>query len=656
MNADGPLLIDYAASPKGLMTPVPLSAVRLTGGLWGRVFATNWQATIPHVFEHVREDLFDKFRRAGDPTYAPDQPPAGSRRGREANLHRTLEAAASSLAHDHDPRTHRWIEEGLEVIEPAADFDGYLHANLAPRQLADRRWRDGALNELYATGHMIQAGVAHHRATGSDRYLRLARRAADHMCEVFLPGGNTMRPSHPEVEMALIELYRVTGKRAYLQLARYFIDQVGALEFPEIAGHSVQIAFLACAIVDAYAETGQEHYWKTSERLWQDMVTRKMYVTGAIGGRRLGEAMGHEYELPHEHGYAETCAAIGSAMWSLRALQVSGQARFADLMELCWHNSILCGVNLEGNRFFYDNPLQSSGRGYFDPWRPALTPARHDYEYYHSWLSAPTRQEWFWVDRPEYRHMYRVACCPPNLTRSIAQLPAYFYSTGPNALWVHMYGQSELDVGLADGRLRLSQQTDYPWDGRISLTIREAPAARIRLHLRIPGWARAASAELAGRPLSAVPGQYLEIEREWRPGDEILLSLAMPVEMLVADPAVAEARDSVALKRGPVVYAIEGSDNPGINLRQLRLPAGLASGEVEIEHREELLGGVVTLEAPALVANSDGAFLYRPADAPRPDPDPTRLKAIPYFAWDNRDAAVQMAVWMPRHRPPAEPA
>ena len=650
MGSNGRFLIDYRASPGARMTPVPIGAVALEEGFWGRVFKTNAAVTIPHVFEHVREDLFGKFRRAADPGFRPDAGPSGSNRAREANLHRWLEAAACSLAHPHHESTADWIRQALDVIEPVQDFDGYLHVNLAPRSLADQRWREGGLNELYASGHLIQGAIAHYRNTGGERYLAIARRVADHMCDVFLPAGRGMRPSHPVVEMALVELYRVTGEQRYLELACHFIEHVGALEMEEIAGHSVHITFLACGIVDAYAETGRAEYWEASERLWRDMVTRKMYVTGALGGRRVGEAMGHDYELPHEHAYAETCAAIGSAMWSLRALQVSGEARFADLMELCWHNSILCGVNLGGDRFFYDNPLQSSGRGYFDPWRPKLTPASHDYEYYHSWLDGPTRQEWFWVDRPRYRHMYRVACCPPNLTRSIAQLPAYFYSHAPGSLWVHLYGRSSLDLAAADGRIKLRQETEYPWDGRIELEIQQCPADRYSIHLRIPGWARRARVECAGQEFAGEPGSYLELSRRWAPGERIVLDLEMPAELIGADPAVAEARDCVALKRGPLVYAIEEPDHPGEDFRRLRVPAGICADDLKVEPEPELLGGVTTLRAPGLRAPNGERALYAPAGAGPGPADPIDLKAVPYFAWDNRAQPAQMAIWLPRHR------
>ena len=643
-------VIDLSRSPGARLQPVPVSAVTLSEGFWGRRFQVNAERTIPYEYQMIKQDLFAKFQRAADPEFTPDEIPAHNRRAREANLFRWLEAAAFGLSHDHDPDLDEWMRQALDVIEPVQDEDGYLHAMFAPHAFRNLRWTDAAMNELYAAGHMIQGAIAHKRTTGDDRFIAIARRFADHIYETFSDGGRDHRPSHPVIEMALVELYRETRERKYLDLACYFIEHAGAGEMEQLAGHAVQILFLMCGLVDAYMETGEDSYRRTSDRLWKNMVEKKMYVTGAVGGRVIGEAVGQEFELPHEHGYAETCAAIGSTMWNWRNLHLDGDARYADLMELCWYNSIISGVSLDGTRFFYENPHASGGRPYADPWRPELIQG-YDATFYRGWIEAPTRQDWFWVDRDEPKHMYRVACCPPNLARTIAQLPAYFYSTSGDGVWVHMYGSSTLDWKLADGTpVKVVQTTAYPWEGEIQITVQSASPDEFSLFLRIPGWCRSAAAQCGGRRYDGVPGSYLEIRRTWSRGDSVELDLFMTVELIVANPLVAEARERVALKRGPIVYCIEGEDNAGMRIREAAVVVGSnGSPRGQSEYRDDLLDGVATLKVDAIEPTEEWGPIYTPIDEPAQPTRAITLTAIPYFAWNNRGPG-EMTIWLRRAR------
>lgn len=648
-------VFDNSNSSYTNLKPVPVSAVKLTEGFWSDRLRVNTEVTVPYEFGMIRDDLFDKFRRAatlkssGLGTENEDTPAPG-RRAREANLHRWLEAASFTLAGQHNAELQGQVDEAIDLILPVQEDDGYLHVNLASKAMRNLRWKDARLNELYASGHMIQAAIAHHRNTGESRYLDSAIRVADHIYDVFGAGTHQHDPSHPVVEMALIELYRATGDSKYFDLACYFIDHAGFEDMKEIAGHSVQITFLLCAAIDAYCESGRQSYLDASTRLWNDMTNHKMYVTGAIGGRQVGEAMGQEYELPHEHGYAETCAAIGSAMWNWRALQIDGESKYADQMELCWFNSIMCGVNLAGDKFFYDNPHSSCGHAYFDPWLGNEIRDGQDYESYRKWVGAPTRQEWFWVDRDTPRYPYRVACCPPNLVRTIAQLPAYFYSSSDDGIWVHMYGGSQLDWNLRDGSaVQISQATNYPWDGEIVIEIDSQSPIEFTLHLRIPGWARSAVVEVDGDKIDAAPGRYLHLHRVWNPGAKVRLTLPMPVEYLVADSMVAEARDSIAVKRGPIVYAFEGIDNPDATVRRAAVPASGNPSDVLSEYKADLLDGVVSVEVPALTPAEGEKPLYRTVDLPESPHVETSLKGVPFFSWDNR-GETEMTVWLRRHR------
>lgn len=640
-------VIKLTSSPHAKLQSVPASSVSIPSGFWGDRLQTNRDSTIPYEFEMIKEDLFDKFQLATNPEYQPDEPPSPHYRAREANIFRWLEAASFSVAQDQTGNLKTLIDQALDIIEPVQDKDGYLHANMAPKSLRHLRWSHGGMNELYAAGHLMQAAIGHRRNTGESRFLDIAIRVADHVHDVFGEGKKEWHPSHPVIEMALVELYRETQNTKYLDLACYFIEHVGVPDMSEIAGHSVHVTFLLCGVIDAYMETGNQSYLESSKRLHQNMVNEKMYVTGALGGRRNGEAMGQPFELPHEHAYAETCASIGSAMWNWRLLHVEPDVRYADLIELQFFNSIMCGVSLDGRQFFYDNPLSSCGHGYYDPWQVEEMQRGRDYEAYRNWIDAPTRQDWFYVDRPEPKHMYRVACCPPNLARTLAELPAYFYSTSEDGIWLHLYNNSTLNWTLNDDvPISITQHTNYPWDGRIDIDIHPQQTIEFSLFIRIPSWCRSATVTVAGAEVPTSPGEYLEIRRRWSPGDRVQIELPMPVELLVANPMAAETRGSVTIKRGPIVYCFESTDNRDMNIREasLILPE---RGEPIFEeiYQPELLGGVVVLKTRGAVPAEDWGELYHTIDTPSPSYREVMLTAVPYFAWNNRGVGA-MTVWL----------
>jgi DUF1680 family protein len=596
-------------------------------GFWRPRMVLNATVSLPTQMQKLRESgVLDNFRRVYGESDAEFQGMFFA----DSDLYKWLEAASWALQSAEPPGIARMVDEALRIVERAQSDDGYLNTYYQGDRLTER-WSDtDRMHELYCAGHLFQAAVSHHRATGSDRLLHVARRLADHICNVFGPGNRAGHPGHPEVEMGLVELYRETGEKRYLDMAGFFIDQVGGGDMREILGHAVRAVYFCCGMADYYIETGDKAYLQALESLWKSMTEAKMYVTGAVGGRLLGESFGREFELPNENAYAETCAAIGSAMWNWRMLALDGDARFADLMELTLYNGVLSGVSLDATRYFYINPHASNGRPTGDPWYPHL---RRD---------VSTRQEWF-----------PCACCPPNIARTLAALPGYFYSTSEEGVWVHLYDRNTLSWHLQDGTpLRITQETNYPWDGRIELDVSSDSREESSLYLRIPGWCQEASVTVDGRPLPGIPqpGSYLEIRRAWQGGSKIVLELAMPPVLTICNPMVAENRCSVSVKRGPMAYCFEGEDNPETPVRQAGLVIGPDNevGCLEAEFRPELLGGVVMITGSGVIPLEDWGPLYRALGAKPVKTKRAVLRAIPYYAWANRDPT-EMAVWLQIH-------
>ncbi|GGP21089.1 glycoside hydrolase family 127 protein [Silvimonas iriomotensis] len=621
--------VDFSRSCHVQLRPVPVGAVTLGGDFWQPRMARNVAVTLPSQYALLESTgRLNNFRRlTGECT----DPYAGIFFN-DSDVYKWLEAAAWAQVHGPVPELEKHVDEAITLIENAQEADGYINTyfSLERKHL---RWTDlRDLHEMYCGGHLIQAAVAHHRVTGSDRLLNVATRFADLLCELFGPveqGKRVAVDGHEEIEMALIELARETGNSRYLQQARFFIeargqrtltggrwgvdyfqDHVPIREMTTLCGHAVRALYMACGVTDLALETGDTSLLDVLEKQWTNLVTRRMYISGGLGSRHDGEALGKDFELPNERAYTETCAAIGSMMWNHRLLAATGHARYADLIEWTLYNGMLPGWGLDGKHYFYVNPLADDGEHHRQPW-------------------------------------YDVACCPPNVARTLAELPGYVYSTSEDEIWVNLYMHSEAQIPLGDRVVALSLRCNYPWDGHIDLTV--GTAGSFAINVRIPGWCQqGATVRVNGDAVAGrvVPGEYLTIERLWKPGDVIALDFPMTIQIWQSHPHLHDNAGRVALSRGPVLYCLEGVDHPGGDLQDLVL-----KGDVPLEAVFEpgLLGGVMVLNGAAHRQTPDDAWrnaLYRPVTTASQSAGPSQpLRAIPYFVWQNRGAS-RMAVWL----------
>jgi uncharacterized protein len=634
-----PIVVDTSASVHAPLRSLPLDAVRLSDDFWEPRRRVNRDVTLLSQFAHLEQTgRLDNFRRAAGKIDVPF-------RGvyfNDSDVYKWLEAASWSLATDPDAELERMVDVAITEVADAQRPDGYLNTYFT-FQRADERWTDLThKHELYCAGHLIQAAVAHFAATGSESLLEVAVRFADHICDIFGPEEEGKRPAvdgHEEIEMAMVELARRTGESKYLEQARFFVDARGYgllggrayhtehglaggreyhqdhkpfREMDEVVGHAVRALYLNAGAADLYAETGDAELLAALERLWRNMTTKRMYVSGGLGSRYEDEAFGGDYELPNERAYTETCAAIASVMWNWRMLIISGDARYADLMEHTLYNAVLPGLSLDGRHYFYQNPLADDG--------------------------THRRQPWFGC-----------ACCPPNVARLLASLPAYFYSVSEDAVWVHLYAEGAATVDLDGGRtVRLTQRTGYPWDGEVQISVEGE--GDFTLLLRVPSWCELGCIlTVNGEAIDAstAPGSYAEIRRTWRVNDTVHLSFPMPVRMVGCHPYVAENAGRVARMRGPLLYCVEQTDNPGLDPRDLILPA---APEPSASFDPELLDGVVALTIPAEILAPDDAWetrLYRtvPDDPDNRRAEASEVTAVPYYAWANREPGA-MRVWL----------
>ena len=552
-------------------------------------------------------------------------------------------SASLALATHPDAQLEALVDQVVEKIVSAQQPDGYLNTHFIVTQpeLRFKNLRD--FHELFCAGHLVEAAVAHYQATGKRTLLDATCRYIDLIGATFGPEPGQKRgyDGHPELEMALVRLYHATGEERYLQMARFQVEERGRKplffltearergEDPdkfwartyeycqahapirdqdEVVGHAVRAMYLYSAAADLAREFHDPSLLATCERLWDHLVHRRMYLTGGIGPGHHNEGFTEDYDLPDETAYAESCAAIGLMFWNERMAQLTGDGRYADVIERVMYNGFLSGLSLDGMRFFYENPLASTGNHH--------------------------RQEW-----------YACPCCPPNLSRTLASIGGYFYATGPAAAWVHQYAQGAVELDI-DGRpVRLEVQTRYPWDGEITLAvIPEQPQAFV-LSLRVPDWCEQFELSVNGERLDQQPGRngYLAIQRIWQPGDRVRLWLVMPIRPVFANPAARQLVGRVALQRGPLVYCLEGVDHAMAALDRISIDPHHV-GSFSTEHRPELLGGVTVLRGTGkMIADRDwGEDLYR---SNPPLQEEVAITAIPYYAWDNR-AAGEMRVWL----------
>ncbi len=628
---------------KRQLKAVPFTRTTFDDLFWGPRLEVNRTITIPHIYRQCeatgRISAFDlDFQR---PVPSPIVLIFG-----DADAAKWIEAASYSLATHPDPTLGALVDQVAEKIVHAQQPDGYLNTHFTVAQ-PEMRWRNlRDWHELYCAGHLIEAAVAHYQATGKRTLLDAICRYADHIDATFGKelGKKHGYCGHPEIELALIKLYHATENPRYLKLSSYLVDergtqpyyfdlearqrgedpsqfwgktyeycqaQVPVRQLTQVVGHAVRAMYLLSAMADQAHENEDQSLLETCERLWDNLVTKRLYLTGGIGSSRVNEGFTQDYDLPDETAYAETCATIGLILWNHRLLQFSGESKYADIIERALYNGFLSGVSLDGERFFYENPLASAG-------------GHH-------------RQTWF-----------ECPCCPPNIARTMASLGGYFYSMAGNAVWVHLYAQGTVKLKLNECDLNLRQVTRYPWDGAVRFEIGITTSQTFALHLRVPGWCERWRLWINGAPVVNPKPQtngYLLIEREWHPGDVVEYSMEMPIQTVWAHPAVRSLQGRVAIQRGPLVYCLEGIDHEGISLDWIEVdPQAVSSNEFGIEHQDDLLGGISILRGRGQVADECGwsGTLYRYR---RPVTKLVEVKAIPYYAWDNRGPG-QMRVWL----------
>jgi DUF1680 family protein len=627
---------NLAKSPHAKLHQIPVRAVTIKSGFWGRRRETNVTKSIPTMHDLLEANgRMNNFRRLVGKSNAPQNGPVFS----DSDIYKWTEAVGFALQSADLPELRRtsseMIDEVVAVQEPSGYLNTYYVGDRASLRMLPQTQSTG--HELYNIGHMLQGAIAYYRATGDRRLLDAGIRFVD---DFLLPnyGPAPKKPivsGHPEIEMALIELYRTTGDKRQLELAGYILQGDDRAKFPErrtiymfsgtpftertkLEGHAVRAMYACCGATDYYLETGDPAYWKTLNTLWHDLVTTKMYVSGGVGSRSDGEAFGDAYELPNFRAYGESCAAIGNMMWNWRMLSATGDAKFTDVIERALYNGINSGMSLDGTMYCYRNPL-------------AFDPSTGD----------KIRNPW-----------YDVTCCPPNLERTFASLPGYFYSTSSDGLYVHLYDNSELDWHLEDGAaLKVAQKTNYPWDGDVEITVSPAQPADFTCYLRIPGWADTAQVAVNGKAVSGIkPGEYLPIRRRWTGGDVIQLRLEMHPQVLEANPNVADDTGRVAVQRGPLVYCLEQIDQPeGVTLVDVALDFGSNPGShFQSDYRDDLLGGVLVLrhEGVAYERAKAERMLYSRYTGQSPKSRQVPLTFIPYYAWANRQATA-MQVWTP---------
>ncbi|HEY6269492.1 MAG TPA: beta-L-arabinofuranosidase domain-containing protein [Candidatus Acidoferrum sp.] len=630
-------ILNLAKSPYAKLRNVPVHAVTIENGFWAQRREVNVSRSIPSMDKLLEANgRMDNFRRLIGKSTVAQRGPVYS----DSDVYKWTEAAGFALQSGDRPELRATVEKITKDVIAAQQPDGYLNTYYVGDHASQRmepkvqQWG----HELYNMGHFLQGATAYYRATGDRTLLDAGIRFVNNFLLPNFGPGSDKKPlfsGHPEMELALVELYRMTGDKRHLALAGYLLAgdsrihvQPGDYVYhfcgtsftsrTHLEGHAVRAMYACCGATDYYLETGDPAYRKTLDVLWNDLVKSQMYVTGGVGARSDGEAFGDPYELPNARAYGESCAAIGNMMWNWRMLAATGEAKFADVIERALYNGINSGMSLDGTLYCYRNPL-------------AFDPSGGD----------KIRNDW-----------YDTTCCPPNLERTFASLPGYFYSTSSEGIYLHLFDNSQLDWHLENGvGLKVRQKTNYPWDGATEIAVTAAEPAEFTFFLRIPGWTDSAQVTVNRKPVSgATPGQYLPIRRRWSGGDVLRVQFNMQPQLLEANTQVIENNGRVAVQRGPLVYCLEQIDQPdGVALKDVALNLGLSSNSpFHEEFQKDLLGGVLLLRhaGAALGDSAEHRQLYfRYSSEPRKS-KPVSLTFIPYYAWANR-TATPMQVWTP---------
>lgn len=625
---------------------VPFTEVQVADAFWSPRLETNRLVTIPYAFEKCEETgRIDNFAKAG-----------GLKEGKfqgiffnDSDVFKVIEGAAYALANHADPELEAYVDGVIDKIAAAQEPDGYLYT---ARSLCGEdymppggreRWSDiGSGHELYNVGHLYEGAIAYFQATGKRKLLDVALKNADLICATFGPGKRENPPGHQQIEIGLARLYRITGDEKYLRQAKFFLDARGrpeghrlygeysqdhkpVVDQEEAVGHAVRAAYMYTGMADVAALTGDPSYVTAIRRIWEDVVGRKLYITGGIGAAGGHEGFGAEYFLPNRTAYCETCASVANAMWNHRMFLWTGDAQYMDVLERVIYNAFLSGISMNGDRFFYPNRLES--------------------------FTGESRSPWF-----------DCACCPANIVRFLPSIPGYAYAHRDNDLFVSLFLGGTARVPLADQTVTVTQETRYPWEGRMRLTLQPERGGRFGVRLRIPGWAqnRPVPGELYRfadtsdwKPEMRVNGDsvafeirdgYARIERSWQAGDVIEWSLPMPVRRVLASDLIEDDRGRVALQRGPVVFCLEGVDQPNGYVQNLVIPDQAA---LWTSFAGDLLGGVQTVGGEAQVVRRDAEG--------NPELDGAQeFRAIPYYAWAHRDRC-PMTVWPARELSAAKP-
>lgn len=631
------VLMVHASQAQSLqkLYPVSFSQVAIRDSFWSPRLKTVAETTLKACIDYteIKTGRIRNFERAA--THKKD-----TFEGiyyDDSDVYKAIEAMAYSLRNHPNPALVAKADEWIDKIAAAQLPDGYLNTFYTLTGL-DNRWTDMEKHEDYCAGHLIEAAIAYHNTTGKRKLLDVAIRFADHIDSTFRLRNRNWVSGHQEIELALMKLYHHTQKKAYLDLAQWFLEQRGrghgkgviwdkwkdpkycqddvpVKEQKEITGHAVRAMYLYTGAADVAAVTNDAGYINAMNTIWEDVVYRNMYLTGGIGAQARNEGFGVDYDLPNEQAYSETCASVGMVFWNQRMNMLSGQGKFVDVLERSLYNAALDGLSLSGDRFFYGNPLASTG--------------------------THSRREWFGT-----------ACCPSNIARLVASVGNYIYNTSANGIWINLFIGSSTRVKAAGTEVTLDMQTGYPWRGHTALSVQPAKKKAFALHLRIPGWlSQPVPGELyryndqkEARPEIKVNGKaaaytvedgYAVIIRTWGKNDQVTIDFPMEVRTVVSRPEVEQNRDRVALQYGPLVYCVEGTDNNG-NVWNMVMPE---KPKFETAYRPDLLGGVntITFAAHVAVASKDGKAVSTVRKM---------VTAIPYHAWNNRSAST-MQVWLP---------